>query len=113
MQDFCSMKFLFDTSFMHAGTGGVLSCSLSSSIALTTIILPELGLLTFLTHLRTEREVESVSEHIEGLVLRFIMRPDFRTVKLSMIWARERQTVEFDACLGRFDDLVKKLAKRQ
>ena len=60
-----------------------------------------------------EREVELISECVEGLVLRFIMRPDFRTVKLGMIWARERQTVEFDACLGRFDDLVKKSVKRQ
>jgi len=53
-----------------------------------------LPLLTFLTRLGNEWEVESVSECVEGLVLHFTVQPDFRTVKLGMIWGRDRQTVD-------------------
>jgi len=91
------VKISFDTSFIHAGTGGGLSCSLSSSAARTTIVSRRLGLLTFLTRLRNQWEVESVYEHVEGLVLHFVVRPDFGMVKLGMIWGRRRQTVELDA----------------
>ena len=48
----------------------------------------EMGLLIFLTRLGNERDVESVSECVEGLVFRFITRPNFRTVKLGMVWGR-------------------------
>src|SRR5271169_993041 len=82
MHDFCSTKISFDTSFTHAGTGGGLSHSLSSSTVRTVMTLCRMGLFTFLTHLAIERVVESVSEHVEGLDLRFVWCPDFRTVKL-------------------------------
>ena len=60
----------------------------------------KMGLLTFLTRLGNEREVESVSERVEGLDLRFIAWPDFRMINLVMFWGRNRKTVDLDACVG-------------
>ena len=94
--DYSSTEILFNTSFTHARMGRGLLCSLFSSTALTAIILCGLGLLTFLTYLWMEREVKSVSECIEGLVLHFITRPNFQMVKLGMFWGRNQQTVELD-----------------
>jgi len=113
MHDFCSTKISFDTSFIHAGTGGGLSLSLSSSTVATVIVSRCRAFGVRLTSLGTEREVESVSERVEGLVLRFIVRPDFRTVKLGMFQGREQQTRIVDVGVGRFDDLVKKSVMRQ
>ena len=72
MQDFCSTKISSDTSFTHAGMGGGLSCSLSSSTVRTTMLLRGFGFLDFLTRLGMKRGVESVSERVEGLGLRFV-----------------------------------------
>ena len=66
-----------------------------------------------LMRLGTEREVESVSECLEGLVLCFIVRPDFWTVKLGMFQGREQQTRIVEVGVGRFDDLMKKSVMRQ
>ena len=55
-----------------------------------------------LTRLGTDQEVELVSERVEGLVLHFIIRPDFRMVNLGMIWGRNRKTKIDDASVGRF-----------
>ena len=89
IHDFCSTKISFDTSGTHAGTGRGLSLSLSSSAAATVMVSRRGGFGFCLTRLGTEREVESVSERVEGLVLRFIVRPDFRTTKLGMFWGRD------------------------
>ena len=92
--DFYSTKISFDTFFTHIEmSGGFLYLLLFFAMRIT-MISRWLLLLIFLIYLGNEWEMESVSERVEGLVLRFIVRPDFRTIKLGMIWGRDRQTVD-------------------
>ena len=53
-----------------------------------------------------------ISICVEGLVLCFIVRLNFWTVKLGMFQGKEQQTRIVEVGVRRFDDLVKKSVMR-